>query len=199
MWYNYARFNNPFEFGQAYQLTTVDQSAYGSIQGLNGFVSVLIDTWNSLFALPPLKAAFPFLPLDIGAFTCCPLLFVSFSGMRGSVKKALREQGMFGFLVFLLCSVFLTFFFQVIWSPVILERYKSDVLYLLSLGTFITTGFKSAFQKDSRRFSRTVCCSALVCIILVFLLFMIPEDYSYTAYFPGATERIWNRITFQFS
>ena len=31
MCYNYARFESPFEFGQAYQLTAADQSNYGSI------------------------------------------------------------------------------------------------------------------------------------------------------------------------
>ncbi len=195
MAYNYARFGSPFEFGQAYQLTTADQSRYGHIQGFQDLVRILVQTWNALFAVPALDPVFPFLPLGIGVFPCCPLLFFSLLALRGSVGRSLKREGLYGFLAFLIASVFLTNFFQVLWSPVILERYKGDVLYLLSMGSFLGIGVWYA-QRPSPRRSWKICLAAFGCLLMVLLLFIVPEDFSYTDFYTGAPARIWSRITF---
>lgn len=197
MWYNFARFGSPFEFGQAYQLTTANQSQFGHVRGLNDFVRALMLTWNALFAMPPLNDAFPFMPLGYGAFVCCPLLALSYlSVMGGSVRAALREKHLCGFLVMTAVSAVIISFFQVIWSPEVLERYKSDVLYLLSTGAFLCLGAWISCHPRPERASHRICCAALACVLIVILLFIIPDDLSYTAYYTGSPERIWERITF---
>ena len=199
MWYNYARFGNPFEFGQAYQLTVDDMTKVGHIQGLNGLVSTLAGTCNLLFSFPPLQTQFPFLSSGMGAFACCPLLLYAFSGIRPAYKRFFREKGMHSFLTVLLISVVVTFFLDLIWSTVSLERYKSDVLYLLSTGAFIGIGGWMSRKADYRSASWKVCLAAYICIVLVVLLFLIPDDYSYTAYYNGTNEWLWSRISFNLS
>lgn len=61
MWYNYARFSNPFDFGSAYQLTVADTSTY-SLSG-SGFFPMIYQYFLRGFELIP---EFPFIkiPLD---------------------------------------------------------------------------------------------------------------------------------------
>ena len=199
MWYNYARFDNPFEFGQRYQLTSEDQTGLGSIHGLNGFVRLLTIAWNILFAAPGLNPTFPFLTEGIGALTSCPLLFFSFIWIQGSFRNVLKEKGMFGFSVTVCASVLVVALLLAMWVPYIFDRYKSDVLYLLSIGAFIGIGCWMTRQKNKPYASWKGCMGAYFCIFMVILMFLVPDDFSYTAYFPETAEWLWSRITFNLS
>ena len=56
MWYNYARFGSPFDFGANYNLTGNDMTK----RGFN-VVRICPAVFTSLFDLPRLKSVFPFL------------------------------------------------------------------------------------------------------------------------------------------
>ena len=56
MWYNYARFGSPFDFGANYNLTGNDMTK----RGFN-VVRIGPAVFTSLFDLPRLKSVFPFL------------------------------------------------------------------------------------------------------------------------------------------
>ena len=196
MWYNYARFENPFEFGQRYQLTNDDQTSLGSIHGLNDLVRVLVVTWNTLFAVPRLETAFPFLPIGIGAVSCCPALFAAFYCLSPAGRRISREKDMGGFQTVLVAAVVIVVLFQAMWVPLIVERHKSDVLYLLSIGAFMGIGEWFSRQAKPAAASWKACLAACFCIALVVLLFLVPDDFSYTSYFQGTTDWIWSRITF---
>ncbi len=56
MYYNYIRFNNPFEFGASYQLTLNNMKALSS-----GFYSIPIGLFNNLFSIPRIVYEFPFI------------------------------------------------------------------------------------------------------------------------------------------
>lgn len=58
MWYNYARFSNPFDFGTAYQMTVADTSTYKI--SLNGFFPMLYQYFLRPFEM---TSAFPYLYL----------------------------------------------------------------------------------------------------------------------------------------
>ena len=54
MCYNYVRFDSPFEFGQAYQLTTADQSQYGNVASYftqSNMFRILNGLYYNFFAL----------------------------------------------------------------------------------------------------------------------------------------------------
>ena len=85
---------------------------------------------------------------------------------------------------------------QVIGAQVIWERYKSDYLWLLSVGAFIAIGTITEAGEDARAASRKTCLAAFFCVLLTALVFLVPDDLSYTDYFPGALAEICRTITF---
>lgn len=56
MWYNYARFDSPFDFGAAYNLTTNDMRYRGV-----HVARMISGIWSFLFQLPAISAEFPYL------------------------------------------------------------------------------------------------------------------------------------------
>ena len=56
MWYNYARFGSPFDFGAAYNLTTNDMR----FRGIH-MARMIAGLWSFLFKLPTLDVEFPYL------------------------------------------------------------------------------------------------------------------------------------------
>ena len=75
MLYNYARFENPFEFGHSYQLTLADQTKLGSVLDLGKTVTGI---FQQLFAIPGIDGTFPFVRLGTGILISCPLLLFAF-------------------------------------------------------------------------------------------------------------------------
>ena len=61
MKYNYERFDDPFEFGITYQLTTENRAAG---LPLLGFYGRLLSMLSSFFTLPVLSMEFPFIHLQ---------------------------------------------------------------------------------------------------------------------------------------
>ena len=60
MLYNYARFDDPFEFGQKYQLTVADQSQYSVALHADTVLRIINDTISNFFATGKIKTAFPY-------------------------------------------------------------------------------------------------------------------------------------------
>lgn len=56
MWYNYARFDSPFDFGAAYNLTTNDMRYRGV-----HVARMISGIWSFLFEFPAISAEFPYL------------------------------------------------------------------------------------------------------------------------------------------
>ena len=76
MLYNYARFDNAFEFGQSYQLTVTDQHNYGSFMERFNIRELLIGVITSFYVICPFSAQFPFVYFN-GAFINFPILLFS--------------------------------------------------------------------------------------------------------------------------
>lgn len=140
MLYNYARFDDPFEFGQAYQLTVADQSNYAVV--LNR--QTIVKLWNGLgenfFDIPKLSAAFPYVNLG-GAFINFPMLFVVFFCFQPTVRLRMKQKQLTGTFTFFLISTVIITCMDILWTPYLLERYRMDIYFLLGIAAFLVIGF----------------------------------------------------------
>ena len=195
MWYNAARFDNPFEFGQSYQLTITDQTAYGSMFSIENLVRAPAGIFNSLLVVSPIDMLFPYLRVGNGAFAICPLLLFSLIFLLPQPRRLLKREGILGFSVMAVLSVMLIAALQIMWSPKLLDRYQSDFLWLLGVAAFCGAGISFAWIQNGRKLSWLISLASLACVILAVLVFLIPFDYSYTDYHQDAILRIWNFIT----
>lgn len=187
MLYNYARFENPFEFGQSYQLTTVDQHAYMENEfKLSRCLSGLL---FHFFGYEDLSETFPFIHQD-GCFVLFPLLFVGFRsiGLTGvKEKENLMVKGLAGMICL---SVVIISFYHVMWAPIVYRRYSLDFNFLLCfLVMFGTCGLywqSTNYAKVS--FGLTLL--ALYTFVICFLLFFVNYDYSIATQQPEILEKV---------
>ena len=197
MWYNAARFGNPFEFGQSYQLTVIDQTSYHSMFTLENLMKIPSGIFNALFVVSPMDTVFPYLRRGNGVFAVCPLLLFCFAFLAQHPGMMLKKSKMFSISIMTIFTTMLIVAFQIMWSPWLLDRYQSDYLYLLSLGAFCGVGACFAGAQNGQRLSLQISLASFGCVILIALLFLIPSDQNYTQYDEGAILRIWNFITFK--
>ena len=195
MLYNYVRFDSIFEFGQSYQLTKADQSGYGSLAAQFGPVRILDGVLQNFFACPPLKYTFPFISAGSVFFNfpvCAAALFCLF---QKDTLLQCKKSGLTAFLTILFClPVFITVT-QCLMSPFLLERYRSDLYWLMGLLIFLAFGlFGETLKGRARKITGFLCClMSFATIFSAFLLWMIPDDSSYTELFPealGTVEKI---------
>ncbi len=195
MWYNTARFYNPLEFGQSYQLTAVDQTSYGSMLTMENLIKLPSGIFNALFVVSPIDTVFPYLRGGNGAFAVCPLLLFSFAFFAQRPRIWLKRERLFGFSVTVISAVILIVAFQIMWSPWLFDRYQSDYTYLLSVSAFCGVGACFALSQNRERLSGQICLASLACVILTALIFLVPIDQNYTDYDREALLRIWDFIT----
>lgn len=150
MLYNYARFENPFEFGQAYQLTVADQTAYAVklnkealLKIANGFLRVFcyVGSW---------KERFPYVDAS-GVFWNFPLLLLCGAAFRFSSFKTMRQNKAVSLTWGLLVTVALIVAMDILWTPYWLERYNMDIYFLLGIACFMAVGFWYASCGKRRR------------------------------------------------
>ncbi len=195
MWYNAARFGNPFEFGQSYQMTVVDQSAYGSMFTVENLVRAPAGIFNGLFVVSPIDMLFPYLRRGNGAFALCPLLLFCLTFLVPQPRQQLKKERLYGISITVIFTVMLIAALQIMWSPWLLDRYQNDYVYLLSVGAFCGVGACFAWIKNGTKLSWLLSMAAFGCVIVTALVFLIPFDDNYTGYDPDANLRIWNFIT----
>ena len=180
MVYNKARFDNPFEFGQSYPLTSADLSNYGgSISQLN-LVNVLNGLIHCFVESPKLSESFPYLGHG-GVFWECPVLLLLGSGFfHHNTKAKLRETGLSGFWYGLIVTALIIVVIQTEWSPILMPRYCEDYMWLLAICAFLTAGIRCTVAENSSYYASLVCRLALVSAFVIFMVTLIPEDGSFT-------------------
>lgn len=140
MLYNHARFDDPFEFGQRYQLTVADQTNFGLDLSKALIVRVINDTINHLFYFSDMIVDFPFLTYS-GLFFNFPILLLSAGVFKTSVRQSLRREN----LTLLICGLALTILLisvvDILWSPYLLERYQLDIYFIAAILCFAAIGF----------------------------------------------------------
>lgn len=192
MLYNYVRFDNPFEFGQTYQLTSVDQSAYGDFASQFHLTKIVNGVLQNFISYQPISGEFPYISFS-GALVNFPILLFSMFGLS---QREIREEliqkhlGRFVWGGALILPLLITVA-DVLWAPWLMERYRMDIYWLMGIACFIVIGFygKNMTGLSQRRFSRSICVWALITVCTCFILFLVPYDSNYTAIVPGALEK----------
>ena len=186
MLYNYVRFDNPFEFGQSYQLTLVDQHQYMG-QSLSFGKEFWTRLWEDIkfyfVAWTPLGEGFPHIHED-GLLYLFPIVILGLVAFVGTSKKQ-KEQvvdkssSMAGFAVAILTTVFVIIFVQTKWSPNVLRRYAMDFTFLLMILVFL--GVCRVFALVNEKYHKS--CGAVViilsvasCLVCVLLFFTTGES-----------------------
>ncbi len=138
MFYNFIRFDSPFDFGSGYNLTTNDVTKRGFDAGRTG-----LGLFTYLFQPPEFTAVFPYIKkVDIetnymgrtikelcfgGLITCTPVLW--FTGALWKVKKELKKKKLW----YIALTTILVGFAMVIADTQaggLLQRYFSDFGYI---------------------------------------------------------------------
>lgn len=185
MGYNNARFEDPFEFGQAYQLTIADQHAYGNIAERIDLMATLKGAHQFLFKHEPMSRF-----VDTGSFLTFPiLLFTLIPWLNPRVWKLVKENKLFLLLFFLYAAVAVIIFIDVLWSPVVIARYKTDILWLLSIITYIMIGLWYQQSNNKRLFGYLMIIMSLITVMGSVLLFLYPYDNNYTIFYKDKIEQ----------
>lgn len=189
--YNYLRFGSYFEFGQSYQITIADQHQYGNIFGRIFEGNVLVQLLESFFAIRP-GIGFP------GIFFEFPLLVSGLLFFVPSVFTKLKDNSLFGVVITIWVSVLVIVVVQCAASPILLERYKTDMLWLMCIAAFVVLMIllseeESAFAAGV--LPRCVGTLAVFAILASILLFFVPNDSNLTAYYLGISDQMLKLMT----
>ncbi len=141
MWYNYSRFDSPFDFGANYNLTTNDMTSRGFV-----WDRMLPAAYSYLFQLPKMTATFPFIRFaDFdssymgvtirestygGIFAYSPLLLLIFA--IPFIKKTLKKDKVYAPVLILAAIGIITPLLDTQFAG-ILQRYFSDFSLMLYL------------------------------------------------------------------
>lgn len=185
MVYNYARFENPFEFGQTYQITLADQHQYvGAGSGLNP-TALGAAVLENFFGVGPQSTTFPYVGFN-GAFLNFPLFFLVFCALAPQARRHLHLCALAPFACTLSALPILVTAVDAAWSPFLQERYRLDIYYLLSILVFVAVAasVQSMEDKRSRRFLALLDALCVLTLVSCFLLFLVPYDFNVTDCFP---------------
>ena len=166
MIYNYVRFDSPFEFGQAYQLTVADQSNYKITLNWDTIVRIFNETLNNFLGRKNFTATFPYINAS-GAFFNFPILFMSVLIFKSSVIKDMKQNKLLLLFVGLILAVLVINAFDIMWTPYLLERYRMDIYFLMGIGCFIAVGLRYKESTPKQRFDLSVVTVVLAVITVV--------------------------------
>lgn len=187
MLYNYARFDDPFEFGQKYQLTVADQSQYSIALNAETVLRIINDTAESLFAFGDIRSAFPYLHPS-GVFFNFPILLLLAGVCKVSVLKNMHYAKVLPLMVGIFVTVLAITAMDILWTPYLLERYHMDIYFLLGIGCFMTVGFwfNICTAQQRRGLSAVLSMLSVLTVLSAFLLCV----YRIGVYYPGKVKEI---------
>lgn len=177
MLYNYARFENPFEFGQSYQLTVTDQTSYSG-NFLERFSTANSINWcvDYLFDFANLQQTFPWLTGEMGIMLLFPVLWLGFRPWRSDEKCVKWFHALIYFAAIIIIAG------QTLSSPYILSRYCMDFVFLICVATLFYVAFKyngNICKTNEIDIGPLLINSiSVISIIATFLLFFVYGDAS---------------------
>lgn len=182
MCYNYARFEDPFEFGQAYQLTVSDQTGYSFELTLSIIVKILNGISSMLFADTTQSVDFPYLK-HAGAFFNFPILLLMIFASIAPARKLMKEHKLTPLLIGLAVSVIVIIGIDIMWTPYMLDRYYMDIYFLLGIIAFICIGawYEGSSEKHRKWLNTILFAFAGVTVFASFLYFVKTMSVYYPA------------------
>lgn len=193
MTYNYVRFQDPLEFGQAYQLTIADQSQYGFTVDMETMVRIFNNTIRNFFGFSNLTATFPYLQHG-GVFFNFPILFLLLCTQQASVRKGLQKATLMPLMTGLTVTVLVITVMDIMWSPTLLERYRMDIYFLFGIACFLSIGFRFnsvSLQKQKSFSAMIVLFAAITCVSCILFTFR-----SIASYYPDAVSEVGELLLF---
>ena len=194
MGYNYARFENPFEFGQAYQLTVADQTDYtvtldkaALLRLVNGFIS------NYLY-VGSVEEAFPYVSSS-GVLWNFPVVLLCVLLFRTSSVKAMKKDAVLPLAWCLPLTVAVITAMDILWTPFLLERYNMDIYFLLGIAVFLAVGYWHATCTGKQ--GRWVACFVMVASAATAVTSFLYYAETVGAYYPEeviAIARAWHLL-----
>ena len=176
MAYNYARFDDPFEFGQAYQLTVTDQSNYALRLDAAMFTRLINDSLANFFGLGQITLSFPYLRPG-SVFFNFPILLLCVVGLRHSVIEEAKRRHLALLLAGFAAAVLVIGLADIMWAPYLVERYRMDFYFLLGIACFIVIGLWNNGSEEKLRARQsagvtllagiTLAASAMLCVATV--------------------------------
>ena len=196
MVYNYVRFDNVFEFGQSYQLTSADQHKYLNILSRINILTLVKELFLNFFLIGDYTKVFPFVGIS-GVFINFPILIIPYILIfnKKFVKK-IKEKDLFLLYVFLMIVPLLVTILDIMSAPNLGERYRLDEYYLLSILTFIAIANYYSIHTKNRILNWLIILILGLTIFKCILLFMVPLDYNITDYYKSINPKINNIIFF---
>lgn len=197
MLYNYVRFESPFEFGQSYQLTVTDQTAYtGGILERFSIIDWTNYTGKFLFLFTDLQKTFPWIPQQIGLLIMQPILLLAFKKWRLPEK----EKNLKYFHTAMLIGVAVVIESQVLNSPFLEMRYCMDFVFLLVLAVLFYVFYQySTFARTSyteRKYSTCMISLSLLIMAVICLHFFSSGDAGIVDTDPELANKLISFFTF---
>lgn len=189
IWYNYARFGNPFDFGIQYSLTIND---FTNAQYHTHFV--LIGFFNYLFTLPIFSEKFPFFNAG-NALTFNPqgYYFIATGAALGLIWRALpivayeksicayrttqnKNKRLYSLLVLATCIICPFAIIFSVWESGYGTRYCVDFAWQLIIGALIICFiiYDKCRENTQKHLNKLMIGSGLLCLIMNFI-----QVYSY--------------------
>lgn len=189
MLYNYARFEDPFEFGQAYQLTVADQTSYKLTLDTQMLLKIFNNTAENFFGLAGIGENFPYL-YHGGVFCNFPILLLTAAVFKSSVRQELRQQQLTPLLIGLAVAMVLISALDIMWTPYLLERYRLDIYFLAGIACFIPVGLwlKNSSEQSRGHIATAVMVLSVVTVVSCFFYFMRTTN----VYYPDWVAEIGN-------
>ena len=176
MWYNYARFGSPFDFGSNYNLTTNDMTSRGFV-----WDRMFPAIFSYLFQLPKMTATFPFIryaDFDTtymgvtirestygGIFSYSPLLWLIFA--IPFIKDILKKSKVYAPVLILTAIGIVTPLLDAQFAG-ILQRYFADFSLMLYLAAaLILFALINHFKEEKHR--KVIRTGLFVCVIAMFV------------------------------
>lgn len=183
MLYNYARFQDPFEFGQTYQLTSVDQlDLFESVTKIR----IINDVIQHFFDYYPLKEEFPYITHG-GTLFNFPIFLCLFSGFLPHVQNTLRNKKLVFPVLMLVAAILLIAGIDAVGSPYLLERYRMDTYFLVSILCFLMIGtwHEAVEPEKKKRFSSILMHLSVFMILLAYFHYLYEIQWDLGDYVAG--------------
>ena len=200
MIYNYVRFDNPFEFGQTYQLTLVDQSSFMDNKPMffsGWFAEYLNDLLFYFISYTSVSGKFPYIHED-GILVLFPVLLVGFAVFRFVKQKKetasfIKEMG-----ISIIVTILIIVLMQCRWAPFEHRRYTTDFAFLL--GILMMFGICRIFMDaDEKKYKILNWVISLACVgacIVAALLFFTTGESAMADMDPGLPQRVADWLFF---
>lgn len=198
MLYNYVRFENPFEFGQAYQLTGDDQHLYGSFKETYIWYRQINLMLNNFIYYKDLTGTFPYISYG-GVFVNFPILLLIFvGGGQELILKEIKNLKIGFFVIVLALCPFIITFVDALWAPSLGERYRMDIYFLMALLCFlvIVLWYETISDAYRYKFAFVVDTLSVFTVLKCCILFIVPNDANLTTVYPELLEKIQSIIFF---